>query len=194
MAILIPQLSLGFKCNCWDDAIASVILVLKGMKHNIRRYLSSPPYVCCWYFTEYSRIRFCVWSYYVLSRYVQSADRLVADIFFVADTFCSRYILSLIRFVPDTFCRWYVLSPVHFVADMFCCQFILFLCQYVLSICSFFDKCALTFEPPNVERSSFYFILKIWPASIWRRKIKVYLINFSLSCSCSKVELFNSIF
>ncbi len=116
-------------------------------------------------------------------RYIFCRWYFLSPVHFVAHTFCPRYILSLIRFVPGAFCRWYVLLPIHIVCVPIC----------FVDLLIFWQMCANLWTP-NVERSSFYFILKIWPASIWRRKIKVYLINFSLSCSCPKVEVFKSKF
>jgi hypothetical protein len=163
------------------------------MKHNVRRYFSSPStfvadtllnireYVFVCGPTMFCPDTFSLqtgWSpIYFLSL------NFLSPVHFVAHTFCPRYILSLIRFVPGAFCHWYVLLPIHIVFLPIC----------FVDLLIFWQMCANLWTP-NVERSSFYFILNIWPASIWRRKIKVYLINFSLSCSCPKVELFKSIF
>ncbi len=45
-----------------------------------------------------------------------------------------------------------------------------------------------------VERSNFFFVLKIWPASVGRRQIKDHLIKFPLSYSCPKSCTFHKLF
>ncbi len=58
-------------------------------------------------------------------------------------------------------------------------------------ICRFWKFCHLSH---TVHREVWFFVLKIWPASVGRRQIKVDLVNFSLSCSCPKSCTFHKHF